>query len=107
MLGNEVQTSEINIQETKDDYTLFNIVFFSQNKNCRFVLKPPKLLDEISILNDYMKLVFILTFKLYSLYNLSKLIEHNKEKINYSGKLFVEIYSLWFINNDEFPNKKN
>ena len=54
-----------------------------------------------------MKLVFILTFKLYSLYNLSKLIEHNKEKINYSGKLFVEIYSLWFINNDEFPNKKN
>ena len=103
-----VQTSAINIQATKDDYTLFNIVFFSQNQNCGFVLKPRKLLDEISILNDYLKPVFILTFKLYSLYNLSKLIENNeeKERINYSGKLFVEIYSLGFINDDEFPKKK-
>ena len=101
-----VQTSAINIQATKDDYTLFNIVFFSQNQNCGFVLKPRKLLDEISILNDYMKPAFILGFKLYSLYNLSKLIENDEKKINYAGKLTVEIYSLGFINDDNFPKKK-
>ena len=101
-----VQTAAINIQATNDDYTLFNIVFFSQNQNCGFVLKPRKLLDEISILNDYMKPEFILGFKLYSLYNLSKLIESNEKKINYNGKLYVEIYSLGFINDDEFPKKK-
>ena len=29
-----------NIQATKDDYTLFNIVFFSQTQNCGFVYNP-------------------------------------------------------------------
>ena len=100
-----VQAAAINIQATKDDYTLFNTVFFCQNQNCGYVLKPRKLLDEISILNDYNNPVFILGFKLYSLFNLNKLIE-NDEKINYSGKLHVEIYSLGFINDDKFPKKK-
>ena len=53
-----------------------------------------------------MKPEFILGFKLYSLYNLSKLIESNEKKINYNGKLYVEIYSLGFMNDDEFPKKK-
>ena len=101
-----VQAAAINIQATKDDYTLFNIVYFSQNQNCGYVLKPRKLLDEVSILNDYLKPMYMLGFKLYSLYNLSKLIENTKEKPNYSGKLYVEIYSLGYINDDKFPKKK-
>ena len=101
-----VQAAAINIQATKDDYTLFNIVYFSQNQNCGYVLKPRKLLDEVSILNDYLKPMYMLGFKLYSLYNLSKLIENTKEKPNYNGKLYVEIYSLGYINDDKFPKKK-
>ena len=101
-----VQAAAINIQATKDDFTLFNTVFFCQNQNNGYVLKPRKLLDEISILNDYNNPIFVLGFKLYSLFNLTKLIENNNEKIDYSGKLYVEIYSLGYINDDKFPKKK-
>ena len=38
------QAAAINIQALKDDYTLFNIVFFCQYKNCGYVLKPRQLL---------------------------------------------------------------
>ena len=101
-----VQAAAINIQATKDDYTLFNIIFFSQNQNCGYVLKPRKLLEGISILNDYNHPAFILGFKLYSLFNLTKLIENKENKYSYNGKLFVEIYSLGYINDDKFPKKK-
>ena len=38
------QTASINIQATDDDFTLFNQVFFTQNNNCGYVLKPKKFL---------------------------------------------------------------
>ena len=100
------QVSAINIQALKDDYTLFNIVFFCQYRNCGYVLKPRKLLDKAGILNDYIKPMFILGFKLYSVYNLSKLIEIYEDKPNYSGKLCVEIYSLGTENDDKYPHKR-
>ena len=100
------QVSAINVQALKDDYTLFNIVFFTQYKNCGYVLKPRKLLDKVGVLNDYIKPVFILGFKLCSIYNLSKLIEIYEEKPNYNGKLCVEIYSLGTENDDKFPHKR-
>ena len=34
------QAAAINIQALKDDYTLFNKIFFCQNNNCGYVLKP-------------------------------------------------------------------
>ena len=101
-----VQAAAINIQATKDDYTLFNIIFFSQNQNWGYVLKPRKLIEGISILNDYNHPAFILGFKLYSLFNLNKLIENQENKYSYTGKLFVEIYSLGYINDDNFPKTK-
>ena len=100
------QAAAINIQALQDDYTLFNIVFFCQYKNCGYVLKPRKLLDKISILNDYVKPMFVLGFKMCSVYNLSKLIEVYEEKPNYSGKLYIEIYSLGYELDDKFPHKK-
>ena len=100
------QTAAINIQAVKDDYTLFNIIFFCQYKNCGYVLKPRKLLDKVGILNDYVKPMFILGFKLCSIYNLSKLVDIYEEKPNYSGKLIVEIYSLGNEVDDKFPHKK-
>ena len=100
------QVAAINVQALKDDYTLFNIVFFTQYKNCGYVLKPRKLLDKVGILNEYIKPVFILGFKLCSIYNLSKLIEIYEDKPNYNGKLCVEIYSLGTENDDKFPHKR-
>ena len=100
------QAAAINIQALQDDYTLFNIVFFCQYKNCGYVLKPRKLLDKLSILNDYAKPMFILGFKMCSVYNLSKLIELLEEKPNYSGKLSIEVYSLGHELDDKYPHKK-
>jgi hypothetical protein len=100
------QAAAINIQALQDDYTLFNIVFFCQYKNCGYVLKPRKLLDKISILNDYAKPMFILGFKMCSVYNLSKLIELFEGKPNYSGKLSIEVYSLGHELDDKYPHKK-
>ena len=100
------QAAAINIQALQDDYTLFNIVFFCQYKNCGYVLKPRKLLGTVGISNDYIKPMFILGFKMYSIYNLSKLIEVYEDKPNYSGKLYIEIYSLGSEADDKYPHKK-
>ena len=100
------QVSAINIQAFKDDYTLYNIVFFCQNNNCGYVLKPRKLLDKVGILNDYVKPMFVLGFKMCSIYNLSKLIEIYETKPNYSGKLYFEVYSLGHDIDNKFPHKK-
>ena len=99
------QVSAINIQAFNDDYTLFNIVFFCQNNNCGYVLKPRKLLDKVGTLNDYSKPMFVLGFKMCSIYNLSKLIEIYETKPNYSGKLYFEVYSLGHDIDNKFPHK--
>ena len=98
------QAAAINIQALQDDYTLFNIVFFCQNKNCGYVLKPKKLLGTVGDLNDYSKPKFILGFKMCSIYNLSKLIDLYEENSS-TGKLYVEIYSLGSEADDEYPSR--
>ena len=101
------QVAAINIQALEDDFTLFNIVFFYQNQNCGFVLKPKKLLENIDILNDYLKPMFIVSMKICSFYNLSKLIDATENnEINYEGKISVEVYSKGCDNDDLFPHKK-
>ena len=100
------QAAAINIQALQDDYTLFNIIFFCQYQNCGYVLKPRKLLDKVGVLNDYIKPVFVLGFKICSIYNLSKLIEIYEDKPNYGGKLYVEIYSMGSEVDDKFPHKR-
>ena len=101
------QVAAINRQALEDDYTLFNMVFFYQNQNCGFVLKPKKLLENIDILNDYSKPMFIISMKICSFYNLSKLIDNiENNEINYSGKITVEIYSKGCENDDNFHHKK-
>ena len=49
------QTAAINIHAVEDDFTLFNQVFFTQNNNCGYVLKPKKLLLDTFIFEDYKK----------------------------------------------------
>ena len=70
------QAVAIKIQALQDDYTLFNIIYFWQYQNCKYVLKPRKkprkLLDKIGNSNYYIKPIFILGFKIYSIYNYQK-----------------------------------
>ena len=101
------QVAAINIQALEDDFTLFNTVFFYQNQNCGFVLKPKKLLETIDILNDYTKPMFFVSVKICSFFNLSKLIDAaENDEINYQGKIIVEVYSKGCDSDDNYPHKK-
>ena len=99
------QAAALNIQALEDDFTLFNIVFFYQNRKCGFVLKPKKLLEpNPSLSND--KSYYTLKMKIISIYNLLKLIESNNEDAIYKkGKLYMEIYSLGSEGDDNNPHK--
>ena len=91
------QAAAINIQALEDDYTLFNKIFFFQNRRCGYVLKPNKLLDNNlidDIIKEFEKPSYILRIKLYSLYNLMPLIEATDYEIRTKGKISMEIYSL-------------
>ena len=87
------QAAALNIQALEDDYTLFNNVFFFQNKRCGYVVKPKKLLNK-NIQVDYEKPNCSLEMKIISIYNLLKLIETGEDALYEKGKLYMEIYAL-------------
>ena len=99
------QASALNIQALEDDFTLFNTVFFYQNRKCGYVLKPPKLLDP-KIVIDYERSNYNLKMKILSCYNLLKLIEMREEAIYNKGKIQMEIYTLGSDNDDKNPHQK-
>ena len=99
------QAAALNIQALEDDYTLFNTVFFFQNRKCGYVLKPLKLLDS-KIIIDYEKSYYSLKMKILSCYNLLKLIELNEDILYEKAKLQMEIYSLGSDNDDKNPHIK-
>ena len=87
------QAAALNIQALEDDFTLFNIVFFYQNRKCGYVLKPKKLLDpKIKVGCDKSK--YSLRMKIISVYNLLKLFESSEDALYEQGRLSMEIYSL-------------
>ena len=94
------QAAAVNIQALEEDFTLFNKVFFYQNRKCGYVLKPPKLLDP-KIIIDYEKANYYLKMKILSCYNLLKLIELNEDILYENAKLQMEIYSLGSDNDDK------
>ena len=99
------QVAALNIQALEDDYTLFNIVFFYQNRKCGYVLKPKKLLDP-KVLIDYERTKYSLRMKIISIYNLLKLIESSEDALYEKGKLYMEIYSLGAEGDDNNPHHK-
>ena len=98
------QAAALNIQALEDDFTLFNIIFFYQNRKCGYVLKPKRLLDP-NIIIDYERSFYILTMKIISIYNLLKLVE-NEEASYENGKAYMEIYSLGAEGDDRNPHHK-
>ena len=97
------QAAALNIQALEDDFTLFNIVFFYQNRKCGYVLKPLKLLKENDIC-DHEKSYYRLTMQIISVYNLLKLMESSEDAIYQKGKVFMEIYSLGSEGDDNNPH---
>ena len=97
------QAAAINIQALEDDFTLYNTVFFYQNRKCGYVLKPSKLLNPNPII-DNAKSFYFLKMKIISCYNLMKLIEMNEEIIYEKKKLQIEIYSLGSEHDDKNPH---
>ena len=98
------QIAAINIQALENDFTLFNKVFFLQNKKCGYVLKPSYLLDTNIKLNNTIPNSSI-EFKIISCYNLLKLIEGNENLLYEKGKLTMEIYSLGSEKDDLNPHR--
>jgi len=99
------QIAALNIQALEDDYTLFNTVFFWQNKRCGFVLKPDKLLNPNFELNKDED-NYVLKLKIISCYNLVNLLEKGEDAIIEKANLQIEIYSLGSDNDDKNPHKK-
>ena len=98
------QIAAINIQALEDDFTLFNKVFFYQNKKCGYVLKPNRLLQKEIIINNKTPSGNI-EFKIISCYNLLRLIEGNEDILYEKGKLTMEIYSLGSERDDLNPHR--
>ena len=97
------QIAAINIQALENDFTLFNKVFFYQNKKCGYVLKPENLLENIIINNT--NPISSIEFKIISCYNLLKLIEVNENILYEKRKLTMEIYSLGSEKDDLNPHR--
>ena len=103
------QCAALNIQALDDDFTLFDKVFFKQNKNQGYVLKPRKLLIDYLKFEDYEKPYYTLELKIFSLTNLVRLIDAaNKfheidDEISKDGLLNFEIYTLGSHKEDKNP----
>ena len=97
------QIAAINIQALENDFTLFNKVFFYQNKKCGYVLKPNRLLEKNIIIDKTPNSK--IEFKILSCYNLLKLLEANEEILYERGKIKMEIYPLGSEKDDLNPHK--
>ena len=96
------QTAAINIQALEDDYTLFNQVFFTQNNNCGYVLKPKKLLSDSFYFEKYKNPKFFLNIEIISIFNFIKLAEVANISLPKNKKIQMKIYTLGpYTENDE------
>ena len=101
------QTAAVNIQAVQDDFTLFNQIFFTQNNNCGYVLKPKKYLLDTFEFENYDKPKYFLKIQILELFNFIKLAEIADIKRKKNAKMFLKIYSLGpYTENDGINNKK-
>ena len=100
------QSAAINIQAVEDDYSLFNLVFFTQNNNCGYILKPKKFLIDTFEFESYNSPKYFLKIKIVNLFNFIKLAEIAEVRRKKQGKMFLKIYSLGpYTENDKINRK--
>jgi phosphatidylinositol phospholipase C delta len=79
-----MQIAAINAQSLNDDFTLVNMIFFQQNDNCGYVLKPAKFIDN-KVFEDYSQIKGTVTLKLISAINLQNIFSTtNRENISFT-----------------------
>jgi phosphatidylinositol phospholipase C delta len=89
------QCAAINIQATDDDFTLYDKIFFKQNQNKGYVLKPEKLLPNKDMqFENYLEPHKKINLKIISAFNIVKLINISKIKIKKDKQINIEIYTL-------------
>ena len=89
-----IQVSALNIQAIEDDFTLFDIVFFKQNKNFGYVRKPKKLLFDNLKIEKYEKPYFTLQVDIKIVFALSKIIQFTGMKLEKDKNMTMSIYVL-------------
>ena len=75
------QIVSLNVQSLEDDYTLLNHIFFKNNKETGYVLKPSYLRNNPYEFKNYMKPVFKLEFRVLSGIMLQKCMKENSSEI--------------------------
>jgi len=98
------QAAAVNIQAIEDDYTLFNQIFFTQNKNCGYVLKPQKLLFHTFQFEEYKIPKYFLNIKIISLLNFIKLLEIANISQTKNCKMIMKIYTLGPYTENDYIN---
>ena len=104
------QCTAINIQAVNDDFTLFNQIYFTQNKNCGYVLKPKKFMEKYFSFEEYKTPKFYINFEIINLFNFTELINLSNIPFIKNAKMQMKIYSLetWISDiNDEKKDMKN
>ena len=95
--------ASMNIQATEDDYLLLNHIFFKQNQNCGYVLKPKKLLPEYTKIETYEEPVGSVEITLKSIVNAVRLIQNEKIKLKKNYNMKLTCYMIG-TEEDEDPN---
>ena len=97
-----MQSCCLNFQATQDDYTLYNKIFFKQNEGYGYVLKPKKFLTP-NLCSDYFKPEYICRIEIFSLINLTNLVENENLDVNDLEDITLSIYAIG-VDQDENNN---
>jgi len=90
------QCAAINIQAVEDDFTLFNQIFFTQNKNNGYILKPKKFISKYFSFEEYKIPKFYIKMKIIYLFNFVELIHLSDIPFVQNAKMEMKIYNLGF-----------
>ena len=90
------QCAAINIQAVEDDFTLFNQIFFTQNKNNGYILKPKKFINKYFSFEEYKIPKFYIKMKIIYLFNFVELIHLSDIPFVQNAKMEMKIYNLGF-----------
>ena len=101
------QCTAINIQAVNDDFTLFNQIYFTQNKNCGYVLKPKKFMEKYFSFEEYKTPKFYINFEIIYLFNFIELIRNSHIPFVKNAKMQMIIYSLDIGIGDRENEEKN
>ena len=100
------QAAAVNIQATEDDYTLFNQIFFTQNNNCGYILKPRKFLFNTFIFEEYKIPKYFLNIQIINIFNFIKLLEVSNISQTKNCKMNMKIYTLGPYTENDYLNSK-